>query len=60
VGYSPIALDGGCFGENHSGPAHCKASEVGEMPVNGHSIVRRVLAHRRNDDAILEPQAAQR
>ena len=52
--------DGGGFSEYQSGAADGHLTEVDEMPIVGQTIMRGVLAHRRDNDAILQSDAAQR
>ncbi len=59
VSDAAFGFDRGGFGENQSGAASGHFAEVDEMPVVGHPLMRRVLAHRGNDDAVLERDAAQ-
>ena len=46
--------------EHEAGAAEREAAEMDEMPVGGVAVDRRVLAHRRDDDAVLERQCAER
>src|ERR1700735_3842234 len=39
------------FDDDQAGPAHGARAEMHEMPVGGKAIVRRVLAHWRDDNA---------
>ena len=52
--------DGGRFHEEESCSAHCAAAEMNQMPIVGHSVDGRILAHGRNHDAIFESYSANR
>ena len=45
--------------EHEAGAAHGARAVMHEVPIVGQSILRGILAHRRNNDAILERHAAQ-
>ena len=49
----------GHLGEHQAGAADGARAVMHEMPVGGHAVLRRVLAHRRDHDAVLERHAAQ-
>ena len=57
---APARLDRGRLDEDDAGAALRKFSKVYQMPVGDMPIARRVLAHRRDDDAIARRQLAQR
>src|SRR5687767_6710984 len=60
IGLSPARFDGGLFAEDDAGAAHRELAEMHEVIVGGAAAVfRRVLAHRRDDDAIARGDAAQ-
>src|SRR5438132_13006401 len=52
-------LDGGGLDEHRAGAALRELSEVYEVPVGDVAILRRVLAHRRDDDAVAQSNIAQ-
>src|SRR6185437_12144792 len=49
----------GSFDTDHRCTADGATAEVDQVPVSRHSVLARVLAHRRNDDAILERQCSE-
>jgi hypothetical protein len=49
----------GCLDHDDAGAAEREAAEMHEMPIVGHAVIGRILAHRRDDDAILGLDAAQ-
>ena len=56
---SRVLRDVGHFGEHQAGAADGARAVMHEVPVVRQSVLRRVLAHRRHDDAVLQRQAAQ-
>ena len=52
--------DGRRFGEDEAGAADGAAAQVDEVPVIGEPVFARVLAHRRNGDAVTSRDAAER
>ena len=56
---APGGLDRGGFGEDQPGAADRELGQVREMPVAGHAVGGRVLAHRGDCDPVREPDAAQ-
>src|SRR5690349_903826 len=44
---------------HHGGAAHRAAAEVDEVPIVGHAVLARVLAHRRDEDAVVEFDGSQ-
>src|SRR5205823_9142894 len=46
------------LGEHQPRAAHRPRSQVHEMPVVGKTVVARILAHRRDDDAVAERDVA--
>ena len=48
------------FHGHQPGAADCAAAEVYQMPVVGDAVLARILAHRRDRDAVPESDAAQR
>jgi hypothetical protein len=59
VADAPFGLDCRRLGEDESRAAEREASEVHEVPVVGNAALRRVLAHGRDHDAILEGELAE-
>ncbi len=59
MGDAAFGFDGGGFGEYQAGAAGGHLAQMHEMPVVREAVVRRVLAHRGNDDAVLQRDAAQ-
>ena len=57
---APAALDRGGFHEYDAGAALRELAKVHEVPVAHMAVLRRVLAHRRYDDAVAHFQLAQR
>ena len=55
----PSAEHGSRLGEDEPEAAHRELAEMHEMPVVGEAVVRRVLAHRRDDGAVAQREAAQ-
>ena len=51
-------LDRGGFDEHQPGPADRAAAEVDQVPVVGEAVDARILAHRRDGDAVAQGQAA--
>ena len=49
----------GHLGHHEPGAAHRAASQMHQMPISDRSIVRDVLTHRRNDDAVRQHEIAQ-
>ncbi len=47
------------LGEHQSGASPCERPEVHEVPVLGYAVHGRVLAHRRDEDAVAEGRPAQ-
>ena len=58
-GDPPFGRDRRRFGENQAGAADRARGQMGEMPIIGKTVFARVLAHRRNADAIGKRDAAQ-
>ena len=58
-GDAALRGDGGGFKDDEGGAALGAGSEVDEMPVGGEAILRGVLAHGRNADAIGEGEGAE-
>ena len=56
---APGGLDRGGFGEDQPGTADGELGEVREVPVAGHAVGGRVLAHRRDRHAVRDSDAAQ-
>ena len=54
-----LAADVGHLGDHQPGAADRAAAEVHEVPVVGRAVLGRVLAHRRDDDAVREHEVAQ-
>jgi len=52
-------LDGGCLDEDDARAALREFAQMHEMPVGHVPVARRVLAHRRHDDAVARRDAAQ-
>ena len=48
------------LGKYHSGSAHCAATEVDQVPIVGEAVSARILAHRRNNNAIRNAEITQR
>ena len=59
VSYAAAFLDRSGFHEDSAGAALRELAEVHEMPVRHHPVARGILAHRRNDDAVAQLDAAQ-
>src|SRR5690242_9981728 len=59
VSDAAAALHRGRFHEHDARAALRELAEVHEVPVGDMAVLRRVLAHRRNDDAVLRLNAAQ-
>ena len=57
---APARLDGRGFGEHQARATYRAAAEMHHMPIVGEAIVARVLAHRRDGDAVAQGDAAQR
>ena len=57
---APARLDMGCFGEHEPGAADGARAEVDQMPVLGHAVVGRVLAHGRDHDPVAQSDRAER
>ena len=55
----PLGRDGARLGDHEPGPADRAAAEVHEVPLGGQAVRRRVLAHRRDGDAVAERRLAQ-
>jgi hypothetical protein len=55
-----IGCDRGSFGKNQRRAANCARTEMDKMPVRRESIDARILAHRRNDNAIAKCDFANR
>jgi hypothetical protein len=51
--------DGGRLGENERRAPDGAASEMDEVPVGSEPILARILAHRRDDDAVAELDLAE-
>ena len=51
-GNAAIGSYGGGFGENQPGTTDGTAAKVHQVPIIGQAILRRVLAHRRDRDAV--------
>ena len=49
---APATLDGGGLDHHEPGAAQGEVHEVLQVPIGGRAVVRRVLAHRRDDDAV--------
>ena len=54
-----LSGDIGHLGIDEAGAADGEAAEMNQMPVVGRAVLGRVLAHRRDDDAVLQRYAAQ-
>ncbi len=48
------------LGEHNAGAADGAAAQVHEMPIAGEAVLARVLTHRRDDDTVLQREAAER
>ena len=60
VGADPaLRQDGAGLGDHEGGTADRPAAEVHEVPLGRQAVVRRVLAHRRDDDAVAERRLAE-
>ena len=57
---APFGCHRGRFGEHERRAAHRAAAEMNEMPVVGEAVDARVLAHRRDDDAVGKGEAFER
>src|SRR5690349_22069796 len=55
-----LGRDCGSLDTHHCCTADGATTEVDQMPVSRHAVVTRVLAHRRNDDAIFEDRKSTR
>ena len=56
----PLGLDRGGLDAQHAGAGESEAAEMDQVPVIGRTVIGRVLAHRRDHDAVGQGQAAQR
>ena len=56
----PSAVTAAASVNTSAGAADAAAAEVHEMPVVGEAVGARVLAHRRDDDAVRQRQRAER
>ena len=59
IGYAPMAQHAGCLHECKSHARHREVSVMGRVPVSHMSVIGLVLAHRRQDDAVLERNSTQ-
>jgi hypothetical protein len=55
---APARLDGRGFGEHQARAAYRAAAQMHQVPIVGEAIVARILAHRRDCDAVAESHAA--
>ena len=55
-----IGFDRRSLGQDQSGASDGAASKMNEVPVVREAVETRILAHRRNDDAIAKGDATQR
>ena len=56
---APFRQHGGRLGEHEAEAAHRELAEMHEVPVVGEAVLRRVLAHRRDDGAVAQRDVAQ-
>src|SRR5688500_12036133 len=56
---APALLHRGGFDEHHARAALGELAQVHQVPVGDVAVLRRVLAHRRDDDAVADPDVAQ-
>ena len=59
MGDAPFGDHSRRLGHHDAGAALCELAEMNQMPVIGHAVLGRVLAHRRNHDPVLRRDAAQ-
>ena len=55
---APARLDGRRLEDDQPGPAHGASAQVHEVPVTSAALLRRVLAHRRDGDAVPQGDTA--
>ncbi len=53
-----FGLDRGRLDDHHAGARHGHRSQVHHVPVGGRAVIGRILAHRRDDDAVGKLQIA--
>ena len=54
-----FGLDRGRFQEQNAGTGQSEVAEVDQVPIGRRAILRRVLAHRRDGDAVLQFERAE-
>ena len=54
VGDAAETLDMGCFDDDQPGAGISQHAEVCHVPIGGNAVIRAVLAHRRDDNAVCE------
>ena len=54
----PRASTAGRFGDDQAGAAHRPAAEMHQVPIVGKAVLARILAHRRDSDAVAKGDAA--
>ena len=59
IGFAAAFLDRGFFRKHDSCAADRVFSKIDKMPVSGAAVLRFILAHRRNDNAIARKNATQ-
>ena len=59
VGNAGFGQDAGGFEDDEAEAAQGEAAEVDEVPVVGEAVLRRILAHRRDDRAVAKRQPAE-
>jgi hypothetical protein len=57
-GYPPFGGDSGRLNNDQRCASYCPAAKMDQMPVVGHPIDGRILAHGRDGDAVLQRDAA--
>ncbi len=55
---APFRLDGGRLDDQQAGAGQREVAEVDQVPVGRQAVFGRVLAHRRNDDAVVDGKLA--
>ncbi len=59
MGDAALALDMGCLDNHQSGAGIRQHAEMHQVPIIGAAVVGRILAHRRNDNAVGKLEAGQ-
>ena len=59
IGNPALGAYAGRFDDNEAEAAHGEAAEMHEMPVVGEAVPGRILAHRGDDGAVAESEAAE-